>query len=109
MDGGKLETNSVAAEFDTAEPRMKETAWWIASRHPEWGGALAGFLRDRLAAHSLTAAEREQLVSQLARFARATPVQEFLAERLRDPMASREAQRIVLRAMAQANLKEAPD
>src|SRR5439155_11818873 len=109
MDGGKLETATVAAELDTADARMKETAWWIASRHPEWGGALAGVLRDRLASQNMTAAEREQLVGQLARFARATPVQEFLAERLRDPAASLEARRIVLRAMAHSNLKEAPD
>jgi putative heme-binding domain-containing protein len=88
---------------------MKDTAWWSASRHPEWGAALSGFLRDQLAAQDLTAAQREELASQLAGFARATPVQGFLAERLNDASASREARRIVLRAMAQANVKEAPD
>ena len=48
-------------------------------------------------------------MARLSRFARATPVQEFLAERLRDAVASPEARRIVLRAMAQSNLKEAPE
>jgi putative membrane-bound dehydrogenase-like protein len=109
MADGRLDAATVARELTAADPRLKETAWWIAGRHPDWGGALAGFLRDRLAAKDLTLAERDELVRQLARFARATPVQELLAERLSDATAPREARRPVLRAMAQSGLKEAPD
>jgi putative heme-binding domain-containing protein len=108
MDGGGLEANAVAAELAAPDPRLKETAWWIAGRHPEWGGALAGFLRERLAAPDLGAGERDELVRRLARFAGSAPVQELLAERLRDPMVPREVRRTALRAMAQAGLKEAP-
>ncbi len=105
----KLEAKTVAAELRSPDAKLKETAWWIAGRHPEWGGALAEFLRDRLAATNLTAAERDELVHQLARLASAKPVQELLAERVRDAAASREARQTVLRAMAQSGLKEAPD
>jgi putative membrane-bound dehydrogenase-like protein len=108
MDGGGLETGSVAAELTSTDPALRQTAWWIASHHPEWGGALAGLLRDQLAAKNQPAAEREQLIGQLARFARATPVREFLAECLRDPTTPRGARRIVMRAMAQSNLRETP-
>src|SRR5262249_52933348 len=73
------------------------------------GDALASMLRDRLAAKDLPTTERDELARQLARFARTPAVQQFLAERLNDPAAEREARRIVLRALAQANLKEAPD
>jgi putative membrane-bound dehydrogenase-like protein len=109
MSGGRLDAATVAAELAATDPRLKETAWWIAGRHPEWGGALAGFLRDRLATKDLTAAERDELVRQLARFARATPVQELLAGQLPAASVPREARRLVLRAMAQAGIKEAPD
>jgi putative heme-binding domain-containing protein len=109
MDGGRLEAAFVAPELSAADPRMKKVAWWIASRHADWGGALAGILGDRLAAQNLTAAEREELVGQLARFARAKPVQDFLTGCLRDPAASRDSRRIVLGAMAQSGLKEAPE
>ena len=109
MDGGGLEPQSVAAELDAAYPRMKQTAWWIASRHPEWGAALAGILRDRLAKQTMTASQRDDLVRLLARFSRAKPVQDFLAERLCDSAAGRDTRRLVLRAMAQANLKEVPE
>jgi putative membrane-bound dehydrogenase-like protein len=109
MDGGGLEPQSVAAELDTADPWMKKTAWWIASRHPEWGTTLAGVLRNHLADRNRTPSQREDLAGLLARFARAKPVRDFLAERLRDPASGRDARRIVLRAMAQANLKEVPE
>jgi putative membrane-bound dehydrogenase-like protein len=109
MGGGPLEAATVAAELTAADERLRETAWWIAGRHPEWGGALAGFLRDRLAEPRLTATEHEDLVRQLARFARATPIQELLAERLRNRAAPAEARRTVLQAMARAGFKDPPD
>ena len=108
MEGGRLEATTVASALTAADPRLKETAWWIAGRHPEWGGTLAGFLRDRLAIPNLTAAEQDELVQKLARFAAAAPVQELLTGRLADATAARDVRRLALRAMAQASLKEAP-
>jgi putative membrane-bound dehydrogenase-like protein len=108
MDGGGLQAAAVTAELTSPDPALKETAWWIASRHPEWGGALAGFLRERLARPGQTPAEREALARELARFARGPAIQELLAERLRDPAAPVEAGQTVLRAMAQAGLRETP-
>jgi putative heme-binding domain-containing protein len=105
--GGGLQASMITADLSSADPGLKETAWWIASRHPEWGGELSGILRDRLAA-KLTPAERGELVRQLARFARVASVQEWLAERLRDTAAPREARRNVLQAMAQAGLRQTP-
>lgn len=109
MDSGTLSAATVAPALSAADARLKEAAWWIASRHPEWSGELAGVLRARLAAQSLTAAEQDELAAQLARFARATAAQQLLADLLQDPTASREARRIILRAMAQASLREAPE
>src|SRR5262249_53509551 len=64
MDGGGLKPETVAAELNSKEPLLKEAASWIATRHPEWGGALAGFLRDRLATKDLTVPERDELARQ---------------------------------------------
>jgi putative membrane-bound dehydrogenase-like protein len=108
MDGGGLDANTVAAELASADPRLRDTAWWIAGRHPEWGGALAGFLRERLGAKDLDAGARDELVRRLARFAGSAPVQALLAEPLRDSQAPPETRRTALRAMAQAGLKETP-
>jgi putative membrane-bound dehydrogenase-like protein len=109
MDGGGLKPETVAAELNSPEPVLKEAASWIVTRHPEWGGALAGFLRDRLGAKELTAAERDELARQLGRFARAAAVQELLAESVPDAGRPQESRQIALRAMAQAGLKETPE
>src|SRR5205823_6154363 len=98
MGGQHLKADIVTAELSAKDAALKETAWWIAGRHPEWGGTLSAFLRERLAAKEVAAAERDELVRQLARFAQAATVQRSLAEWLRDPAADREARRTVLRA-----------
>jgi putative membrane-bound dehydrogenase-like protein len=108
MDRGGLRPEVVAPELVSRDPVLKENAWWIAGRHPEWGGALAGFLRDRLEVNGLSAPEREELSRHLARFSRAAAIQQLVVERLRDPKASPETRRIVLRAIAQSGLKETP-
>ena len=88
-------------ELTSKDARLKRDAWWIAIRHPEWGTALTGILKDRLAG-SLTAAEREELTGQLARFTRSGSVQEFLGQRLIDAQAPKELRLVVLRAMARS-------
>ncbi len=52
--------------------------------------------------------EREELVRQLGRCARAKPIQDLLAERLRRSGVSKEGRRLALQAIAQAGLKETP-
>jgi putative membrane-bound dehydrogenase-like protein len=107
MKGGGLKAETVSRELAAADPALKEAAWWIAGRHPEWGGALAGFLRERLEAKDLKAAEQAELIAQLARFAGTPAVQEMLAAKVRNPGAGA-ARKLALQAMGQANLKEAP-
>jgi putative membrane-bound dehydrogenase-like protein len=109
MDGGNLQPSDISNDLVSTDPVTKETAWWIASRHPEWGGALAGLLSERLGQKNLSAGAREELAGQLAKFARSTPVQAFLVERLRDPAMPADTRRVVLRAMALAGLREAPE
>ena len=107
MEGGRLKAQDAAQALNAADPALKEAAWWIVSRHPDWGGTLAGFLRERLSVKNMSAGERDGLARELARLARARPTQELLAQLLRDPSASRETRQIALRAMADAGLREA--
>jgi putative membrane-bound dehydrogenase-like protein len=104
-----LKADTIAAELDSTDPQMKEAAWWIAGRHPDWSGTVAGFLRARLAAAKLPTAEQDELVKQLAKFGRGGTVQQLLGERLSDAAASKQSKQTVLRAMAQAGLKQPPD
>jgi putative membrane-bound dehydrogenase-like protein len=110
MPGGKLEVAAVTKELAAADPALKETAWWIAGRHPDWAGELTSVLRERLTAKALTPAEQDELAKQLAVFSKAAPAQQLLADLLgpRGADATPLAKRVILRAMAQAGLREAP-
>jgi putative membrane-bound dehydrogenase-like protein len=106
MDGGELSPAAVTREFASTDAALKETAWWIAGRHPEWASAVTNSLRDHLsAAADLTPAAQEELVGRLTHFAGSKAIQQMLVERLTAAAAGR----IALRAMSRSNLKEAPE
>ncbi|HLY66219.1 MAG TPA: hypothetical protein VKU60_11850 [Chloroflexota bacterium] len=109
MPKGGIKADTVGAELTSTDPRMKEAAWWIAGRHPDWGDDVAGFLRDRLAAQPLPVAEQNELARQLAKFAGRAPVQKLLAEQLSDAKSTRDARQTILKAMAQSGVKQLPD
>jgi putative membrane-bound dehydrogenase-like protein len=104
MPDGKLDAAAVIKELTAADPALKETAWWIAGRHPEWGEQLSGVLRDRLAG-KLSPDEQADMTRQLAKLAKSTAIQLFLAEQLANPA----ARPIGLHAMAQTNVRPVPD
>jgi putative membrane-bound dehydrogenase-like protein len=108
MEGGKLLAQTVLDQATSTDPALKHAAWWIASRHAEWGSDLSAALRDRLAAIGATPTEREELTQHLAQLARSPAIQTLLADRLADRSASADARRMVVRAMAQAALKDTP-
>jgi putative membrane-bound dehydrogenase-like protein len=108
MEGGKLGAETVSAELTATDKELRETASWVAGRHPEWGNALAGYFRERISARGgLSAAESTDLAAQLARFAKAPAVQQLLADQLR-VVAHHEQWMLALRAIARSGLKEAP-
>jgi putative membrane-bound dehydrogenase-like protein len=111
MPGGGLDPQMVAGLLGSPEPLIRETAGWIVGRHPDWGDALAGYLRARLeslAVSALTVPMGRELEDQLARFARSASIQKLIAQTLDEPKSPLLAKRIVLQAMARASLKELP-
>ena len=89
------------------DPVLKETASWIAGRHPEWGPRLAGFFRSRLEDKSLTPKDRDDLQHQLARFTKNSDIQALLASAAQGP-GSKEARLSALRVISKAPLKAMP-
>ena len=107
MDGGGLAVERIVPLLESPEPVLAETAWWIASHHPEWGGALAGYFEPRLMAVQTNTAAADELQRKLAQFGSDAAIQALLAatvERAPSP-----APRVVaLRAMAASRVKELP-
>jgi putative heme-binding domain-containing protein len=90
------------------EPVLRQTGAWLAAHHPEWGEALAGFFHGRLQAKTLSEAERKELETQLAGFARNGSIQEMMGVLLEDPTTPAAARQNILRAMADASVKPIP-
>ncbi len=108
MEGGGLKPEIVAPLLTVAPPELKQTASWIVGHHPEWGGALAGFFRNRLSEIALTTDDRSDLEHQLAQLAGNPAIQDLLSTTLGNPASPHESRLTSLRAMAKAGLKEAP-
>ncbi len=103
MDGAHLTPGAVLPLVDDADPILRETAWWIAARHAEWGSALADHFRRALAASDTSqnaVAQRKALEERLAQFAANPAVQDALAEAARG--SSPHAQLAALAAMSLA-------
>jgi putative membrane-bound dehydrogenase-like protein len=107
MGGAALPAGSVMPLLGSPDPVLKETALWIAGRHAEWGGELAGLFRQRLEDPALPEAERTELESLLAGMAREPAVQQMALLVLREGKAA--AQTTVLRVLARAELKVFPE
>jgi putative membrane-bound dehydrogenase-like protein len=107
MDSGGLGPETITPLLASPDAMLRQTASWIVSHHPEWGGALAGFFRQRLADKSLDATDRLELQQQLTQFTGHGAIQELLAITLRGP-ASGEARLTALQAIAKSAVKEMP-
>ncbi len=107
MDGGGLKPEQVTPLLASKDKRLKETALWIVSHHPEWGGALTGFFREQLARTNFVASEADELQNLLVLFASDASVQELLAATARDSK-SKDARIIAVHAMTRAGLKPTP-
>lgn len=109
MNSRHLTPRMVSPELNSPDAALKEAAWWITGRHPEWGKELAGYFRKRLWNEEIALKEKEELIPRLARFTSTAPVQEMLTELLQDRKGTPATRQLVLQAMAQSKLKKVPD
>ena len=79
MDRGDLKADEVVAMLSSPQPLVRDTAWWIASRHADWGGSLAGFFDRRLSQGELTPADVTDLQQKVVAFAGDSAIQALLA------------------------------
>lgn len=101
-----LAADAVLAELGATDGALRDTAWWIAGRHPNWGDRLAAYFKGRLAgAKKLPAAERAALADRLVKFAKNPAVQEVLGAF--DPK-NPGVDPLVLGVMARSGVKQLP-
>jgi putative membrane-bound dehydrogenase-like protein len=101
----KLDAKAVLAELDATDAALRDTAWWVAGRHPQWGGQLAGYLAQKLkAADKLKPEERTEFADRLVKFAANDAVQQVLGAAIKEPGSAS----LALHVMARSGLKAMP-
>jgi len=84
MPNGKLDPKHVLAELDSPEAALRETAWWIAGRHPEWGDHLVKYFSQKLEENKFPEpADSREFVNRFASFARNKEIQKLLTNILK--------------------------
>jgi len=108
MPNSGLEAKQVLAELDAKDASLRETAWWIAGRHPQWGDQLAGYFADRFKLiEKMTPPEQDALVGRAVTFARTDAIRKTIGDALAaTPIAP--ADRAILRGLARSGLKAFP-
>jgi putative membrane-bound dehydrogenase-like protein len=104
--GAELQPQLVLDCLGDSDATIREVARWITLRHPQWDAELSAFLRQRLRASDLTAADEAALVELLAKMAKGPAVQRVLAESAAD--ADSTVRSLALAAMAASGEKELP-
>jgi putative membrane-bound dehydrogenase-like protein len=107
MDDGGLHADAVVPLLDSADPVLKETAWWIATRRRDWGGELGAYFAARLSAPTLEPGDREALQARLTEFGDHPAIQALLATMV-EPGRTKAERLTALRAMARTRAKELP-
>jgi putative heme-binding domain-containing protein len=101
MPGKQLKVEAVIEALATGDDRVKDAAVWIAARHPEWGSAIASFLKNDLAGRMRLSDER--LRRQLVGLASSPEIQALIATH------AAAGSRTALAAIAEARLKQIPE
>jgi putative membrane-bound dehydrogenase-like protein len=108
MPDSGLKPEQVLPFLTATTPSLRRTAGWIVSHRPEWGDALAGYYRSRLATPPAAGDDAASLETQLTQLAKAPQIQELLAATAQTAGAPAAARLLALRAMGGAALKEVP-
>jgi putative membrane-bound dehydrogenase-like protein len=108
MPNGQLAANVVTPLLLSKSPVLKDTANWIVGRHPDWGGALAGFFEKQFKSPDVSESQATELQSQIEPFTGDAAIQELLARILADGNLAKPACLAILRTMAHAGVQDVP-
>jgi putative heme-binding domain-containing protein len=108
MDHRPLRREQLAPLLADADPAVRRAAFWVAARHPDWSGTVLEFVRDRLNAPELSAAELNSLREALQTFVNDPAAQTAIAGLVREATFAAERRVMLLAVMEAAALKKFP-
>ena len=108
IERGGLTAEQTIPALASSDVSLRDAAWWIAERRPEWGEKLGGYFRERInAIDTLDQSDRDDLTTKLAAFASAEAIRSVLTESLAADR-SRAIKISALESIARSAVKRAP-
>jgi putative membrane-bound dehydrogenase-like protein len=103
--GEHLSATVAVEKLRSDNSSVRDTAWWIISRHPDWAGAMVDYLRDQLATRNSTGAGNSSLPTMITTFLRDSAIQNLVADNLVRTDISRDARADLLAAVGGARFE----
>lgn len=112
MPGGDLAAEDVVPQLSATDAELRDTAWWIAERHPQWAAALRDFFHAQVWPSAGQSESDEQVLTNLSqrlpRFAHDPVIQTIVASGLHDDVVPKQKKLALLQAMAASGAKKLP-
>src|SRR5207248_7571979 len=108
MDGGGLTREQVVPLVGTTDTALQKAIFSVIATHPDWGGAVAGLLRQWTASGDLDEPRRDGLREAVLAFATNPAIQEVVARALHREEAPLPTRLLLIEAMSRAPLKRLP-
>jgi putative heme-binding domain-containing protein len=108
MPKTSLDPKAVLNQLEANDAALKETAWWIVGRHPEWGEHLVGHFSERLKRlDKMTPPERDEIVARIVPLLKSEAIRKAVGDVL-SGMTDTTAARSLLRGLARSGVKAFP-
>jgi putative membrane-bound dehydrogenase-like protein len=108
MEDGGLTRELVVPLLDTTDGALQKAVFSVIAGHPDWGGAVAGLLRQWAARPALDEAGRDALREAVRAFAANPEIQELVAQSLRGQDTPLTTRLLLIEATSRTSLKELP-
>ena len=109
IDGDHLQPRDLADALLSAETGLRETAWWIAERHPEWGAEWANTFQQIIYQQTAVKFKTPQLSQYLSFFVSTPAIQSLMGKAIADPAVDTTTRVAILHAFTQHGPDETAD
>jgi len=109
MKKNRLTQDMVLPLLSTSDQLLRETAIDVIGKHPEWAGEIQTVVKGWLTSQELSEGDAVLAQAISTTFARDAGIQPLLAESLGSESTPRSTRLLILRAMADSDLKATPE
>lgn len=103
-----LKPEWVTKELGAEDPGLRNTAWWLVGKHPQWGDTFAKEIQAPLFREAPDPARAADWVKRLSSLHKSPLIGSLIASLVKDESVPKEVKLIGLKAMAAAGPREFP-